>query len=91
MKKARKMKKVGDDAHHIFPQAFRDVFFDPILHIDIDDVKYGVWLEGRFHKKYAYAYNKIWKKAIDANIITEKNAMRYAKKFMKVIYGVKLK
>lgn len=42
------------------------------------------------HRKHAKVYNKLWKRVLDEGIVNDNNAMRYAKKFMKVIYKIKI-
>ena len=42
IKKAGKIKNIGDDAHHLLPQNFRKQFV--LLEIDIDDASYGYWM-----------------------------------------------
>ncbi|MGN0496234.1 MAG: polymorphic toxin-type HINT domain-containing protein [Lachnospiraceae bacterium] len=46
------------DAHHIFPQKFKDIF--KIIGIDINDSDFGIWIEKHKHRSGAKAYNKKW-------------------------------
>ncbi|MBO5088229.1 MAG: hypothetical protein J6C01_06100, partial [Lachnospiraceae bacterium] len=46
------------DAHHIFPQKFREYF--EIIGIDVDDPDYGIWLDVHEHRSSAKSYNKKW-------------------------------
>jgi hypothetical protein len=48
-------------AHHDFPQKFRDKFL--AAGIDIDDPQYGRWVEGSpegNHQRWTREYNDIW-------------------------------
>ena len=47
----------GYDAHHIFPQKFRNDF-ELLYEIDVD--QYGAWWESYDHKAKAYEYNQKW-------------------------------
>lgn len=46
-------------AHHVFPQEFRERFKD--LGINIDDPQYGSWWEASDHRLNAYDYNSAWR------------------------------
>ena len=91
-KLGRNMEKSGNlrpdrhhDAHHIFPQGFREKF--DFKHIDIDNPKYGIWLDASIHRKGAYAYNEAWEGVIK-NIKGIDDALEYASQFMKDIYKI---
>lgn len=73
------------DAHHIFPQGFREDF--DFKHIDIDNPKHGIWLDASIHRKGAYAYNEAWEGVIK-NIKGIDDALEYASQFMKDIYKI---
>ena len=46
------------DAHHMLPQKFKDKFGK--AKININDPKYGIWLEKKSHSKKSYEYNQKW-------------------------------
>ncbi len=48
----------GMDAHHIFPQTFRDRFSK--IGIDVDNPQYGAWVDSREHSWFSYEYNQEW-------------------------------
>lgn len=53
-------------AHHDFPQKFRVDFL--AAGIDIDNPKYGRWVEGSpegNHQRWTHEYNKIWENFFD--------------------------
>jgi hypothetical protein len=50
---------VNQEAHHVFPQEYRDVF-DERFGLNIDEPKYGSWVEGTIHRKWSWAYNQKW-------------------------------
>jgi 23S rRNA G2445 N2-methylase RlmL len=86
MKKAGKIKEVGEDAHHLFPQKFRPEFKE--IDIVIDNPEYGIWMKQSLHRKYAKAYNKLWKRVLDAGLVNNNNAMMFAKEFMLEAYDI---
>ena len=45
-------------AHHVLPQKFEKEF--TIAGIDINDPKYGSWVDPIDHAKWSYDYNKDW-------------------------------
>lgn len=73
------------DAHHIFPQRFKDDFLEKGIYIN--DPKYGIWLDASIHRKGAYAYNEAWEGVIE-NIQGIDDALEYASQFMKDIYKI---
>lgn len=56
--------------------------------IDIDEVKYGRWIDLNKHRQGAFAYNKLWDQALTSGRVTIDNAMDFAKNFMKQIYNM---
>jgi RHS repeat-associated protein len=79
-------KTVGDiidkDAHHIFPQQFIKDFTD--AGIDINDPKFGTWVENNIHQDLHKTYNQEWgkflsKKRIKVEILdfARKQAKKY--------------
>ncbi len=60
MKKATGLDPKDMDAHHMLPQKFKDKFEE--AKIDINDPKYGIWLEKKSHSKKSYEYNQKWEK-----------------------------
>ena len=58
----------GMDAHHVFPQKFREEFKKIALGNDwIDNPYYGAWWELHDHRRNARAYNKAWEKFLKTN------------------------
>ena len=57
----------GLDAHHVFPQKFRDEFTKIVGNNWIDNPYYGSWWELHDHRKHAKAYNKLWEKFLKTN------------------------
>ncbi|MDE3045669.1 MAG: hypothetical protein KGJ02_03395, partial [Verrucomicrobiota bacterium] len=53
------------EAHHVFPQAFRKVFFKK--GIMIDDAKYLSWWEKTTHRANWSNYNREWESFLKAN------------------------
>ena len=86
MEKSGNIGSVGDDAHHLFPQKYKNKFKK--MGIDIDDASNGIWMNASKHRKGAYAYNKLWKNAFDSGTVNASNAMDFAKEFMIKIYNV---
>ena len=80
----------GMQAHHTLPNAFRKEFEQ--LGINIDDPKYGVWLETSIHQKTKDPYNARWKvffedhndKGVKATVEEIEN---YAQQLMQEFYG----
>jgi len=52
----------GYDAHHIFPQAFREEFerLGFTGENSIDNPKYGTWWESMSHRALSNVYNDYW-------------------------------
>jgi hypothetical protein len=48
---------VGMQAHHVFPQKFRDEFND--LGINVDDPHFGAWVDST-HQNWSPEYNERW-------------------------------
>ena len=60
----------GFQAHHIFPNKFRNKF-DKIFHgsgVSIDDPRFGAWVEATGHRKLTRAYNDEWTKFFQDNL-----------------------
>lgn len=55
----------GMQAHHIFPQKFIDKF--KALGIDINDPKYGAWVNSNEHSWFSYEYNLDWYEFLKTN------------------------
>lgn len=53
------------EAHHVLPQKYRDAFVK--VGINIDDPKYLVWVEKKFHRAISREYNIEWAKFISEN------------------------
>lgn len=47
------------EAHHMLPVKFENKFNE--IGININDPKYGEWVEQSKHRKDAYQYNQDWK------------------------------
>ena len=58
LKKATGLDPKDMDAHHILPQKF-NIQFEKAK-ININDPKYGIWLEKKSHSKKSYEYNQKW-------------------------------
>ena len=56
MKKATGLDPKDMDAHHMLPQKF-NIYFEKTK-IDINDPKYGIWLNKKLHHKKSNEYNK---------------------------------
>lgn len=50
---------IGKDAHHVYPQKFRQDFED--VKINIDSSENLQWVDKEFHSTGSYAYNVKWK------------------------------
>ena len=73
-------------AHHMLPQKFRQQF--ERAGINIDNPKYGRWLESSNHNKLSYKYNKEWETFFEQQKdATEKDILEHADFLMKKIYG----
>ena len=55
--------KTGMDAHHTLPVKFESKFNK--IGININDPKYGEWVEQSAHRRNAYRYNQDWKEFFD--------------------------
>lgn len=85
LKKAGIQKQPGQDAHHIFPQQFKNDFLQWID--SIDDAKYGIWMNQSPHRAGAAAYNKLWFNAINSGKIkTVDDLWPLAQEFMQTVY-----
>ena len=75
----------GMHAHHILPVKFADKFKK--AGININDPKYGAWIESHHHLSKARKYNKEWKVFFDmhSNPSVEKIESE-AKRLMQTIY-----
>ncbi len=69
------------DAHHICPQKFRNQFAK--IGIDIDDARFGLWIEKHVHRQGAYSYNKLWEGFFEANKYASKEELGQA--FLKFV------
>ena len=52
-------------AHHVFPQKFRDPFNNK--GINIDEPRYGAWWESKAHLKNSAKYNEEWRQFLRVN------------------------
>lgn len=84
MEKAGTKFKPDEDAHHLYPNQFREKFKE--IGIEIDDAANGIVMNKNTHRAGAYAYNKLWAEVIDS--VTIENAPQYMQKFMKIVYGI---
>lgn len=84
MEKAGTKFKPDEDAHHLYPNQFREKFKE--IGIEIDDAANGIVMNKNTHRAGAYAYNKLWAEVIDS--VTIENAPQYMRKFMKIVYGI---
>ena len=74
----------NEDAHHLFPQKFRDKFSK--IGINVDDASNGLALDKALHRKHAQMYNKMWAEVIDQ--VTKDNAQTYMKQIMLKVYNI---
>ena len=86
MEKSGNVGKTGQDAHHLFPQKFRNKFKK--MNIDIDDANLGRWMDASKHRSGAKAYNKLWQEALEAGKVNKTNAIEFAEEFMKLVYDM---
>lgn len=86
MEKSGNVGTKGQDAHHLFPQKFRNKFKK--MNIDIDDANLGRWMDASKHRSGAKAYNKLWQKVLEAGKVNKTNAMEFAEEFMKLVYDM---
>lgn len=76
----------GMQAHHIFPRKFEKYFAK--RGIDINDPKYGVWMDERKHLSGANAYNKEWEAFFEKySNATKEDIMKKAEELMQKVYG----
>ena len=72
----------GKDAHHLLPKAFED----RLLHtkgINVNDPKYGRWVNRKIHNKTAQKYNMDFKRYLDAHEnATEEQLIEFAESLM---------
>lgn len=89
MEKAGVVFEEGDDAHHLYPQKFRDKFesLEGIKKLDIDAAENGYKLKRHKHKSGAWKYNNEWKKRLP-NIKTIDEARSVMIDLMKTVYDV---
>ncbi len=87
MEKAGTKFSEDEDAHHLYPQKFREKFEN--AKINVDDAANGIVMQMNKHRAGAYKYNKLWSEVIDE--VTENNAVDYMKKFMEEAYGIIIK
>ena len=75
----------GMDAHHLLPQKFRPSFKEN--NINIDDPKFGVWLDLHLHRKHGKEYNAEWEPFFRKHpTFTEEEAESFAEELMKTVY-----
>ena len=55
----------GKDAHHVFPQKYIDYF--KRAGININDPRFGAWVDKSIHRGFSYEYNQDWVEFIRAN------------------------
>ena len=71
-----KTEAIGQDAHHIFPQRFRD-YFDAVG-INIDDPWNISFIDSSLHRGKSYAYNALWRDFISNNPDATYNSIKIA-------------
>lgn len=90
LKKLTGLNLKNAQAHHVFPQKFRETFDK--IGLKIDEAKYGVWWESSSHSKNAYWYNKQWAEFLEReaknNTLSKDRTLEYGKKIMDS-YGYK--
>jgi hypothetical protein len=69
----------------VFPQKFRAEFAE--VDINVDDPRYGMWIESEDHQDYAAAYNNAWEEFLKSDP-TKEQILRQGPKIMKRIYDV---
>lgn len=76
----------GMQAHHTLPQKFR-LYFQS-AGINIDNPKYGRWLESTKHNKGSYKYNRKWNDFRKEHPKpSEEEILDQIEVFMKEVYG----
>jgi hypothetical protein len=74
------------DAHHVFPQKYRERFLKK--GINIDEPRYLTWWEKESHRRAASAYNKAWDEFIRKNqTATSVQILQQGKEFMAELGG----
>ena len=64
------------EAHHNLPKKFEDFFKGASKSkIDINNPKYGAWVEKGSHRSDAYAFNKEWESAIASGRVHDKDSI----------------
>jgi len=77
-------------AHHVFPNKFKDKFNE--AGIDINNPKYGIWLEKNFHLQKASEYNKSWGNFFErSNALNKDEIFKHMEETMEKIYEYKMK
>ena len=79
----------GYDAHHVFPQKFKNDFVDAGFKDWNDAKKYGQWWDLHDHRKNAYAYNKAWQDFFDEGGKSVDEIKDFGRKLMGS-YGLKV-
>ena len=70
----------GYEAHHVLPRTLESKFAR--LGINIHDPRFGAWVEANYHKRTAYAYNKVWRKFLNGDH-TQEDVINFARKISK--------
>ena len=84
------IKPPDKQAHHIFPNKFKINFNK--AEIDINNPKYGIWLEKNFHLQKASKYNKSWDIFFKDNANPNKEEIfRHMEQAMDEIYKHKMR
>ncbi len=84
------IKPPDEQAHHVFPNKFK-INFDK-AGIDINNPKYGIWLEKNFHLQKASKYNKSWEKFFErSNAPNKDEIFKHMEEAMEKIYEYKMK
>lgn len=65
----------GKHAHHILPQKYRNEFLK--RGINIDDPKYGTWLETQNHLSKAKMYNSEWARFFQLTLMLLKKRLNF--------------
>ena len=74
---AARTRKIGENAHHVFPQKFQRRFQE--LGIVIHEPQYGSWVSRAPHLRQSKEYNRLWGDFFRCAAVTAEDARNYVR------------
>ena len=67
------------EAHHIYPQKYKEFFLSEGIHIDLNEARYGAWVDATAHHRWSPQYNRDWE-ALIKNKPSREQVFEFARK-----------